>query len=560
MRPPKWDGAPRWRVFRRITLPLLAPTMVVVVVLSLIRAVQAFDEIYVFTGGGPGSATLLLLQYIYDTGFATRPRLFGLAAAALDPDGRLAVLAHAPPASRHPRAVRGRHMSPFLLRTRGRHRLDLTDWLAWGFLVAGLFLMLGPVLWLLLSSFKTEAALQEYPPTLLPLETRTVVVPGHDDPLPLYRITAGAQAGRELAQIRRIGLNAQMIDPADPETKITVAIGDRAPVRRVAIATQNYTGLFERFDFPRYFWNSTFITVVATVLTVLFNSMAAFALSKYRFRGRTAVFLLIISTLMIPPTVNLVPIFLVVNELGLVNSPWGVIWPAIATPTGVFLLRQYMLSIPDDLLDAARMDHASEWRVYWRIVLPLSLPAIAVLIIFSVMWRWNEFLWPLIVLNRSEEFTLQLALNSFQGDLTTTWSSLLAMTMLTLLPITIVFPVPAAFHHPGHRPVGGQVDGPRRPARPRQGLRADPRHPRRRPRRRGRQFLRLRRPLGLWQVDAATDDRGARGHLRGRPAHRRRARQRPARRRARPRDGVPDLRALPAHDRAAEPPPSASRT
>lgn len=330
-------------------------------------------------------------------------------------------------------------MLGFLTRTRGRGRMDLTDWLAWGYLVFGLFLMLGPVLWLALSSFKTEAALQEYPPTLLPLATQTVVVEGHDAPLPLYRVTAGEHAGRALAQIRRIGLNAQMIDPADPETRIDVDIADRAPVREVAVAVENYTELFSRFDFLRYFWNSTFITVVATVLTVLFNSMAAFALAKYRFRGRTVVFLLIISTLMIPPTVNLVPIFLVVSQLGLVNSPWGVIWPAIATPTGVFLLRQYMLTIPDDLLDAARMDHASEWRVYWRIVLPLSAPAIAVLVIFSMMWRWNEFLWPLIVLNRAEDFTLQLALNSFQGELQTSWSNLLAMTVLTLLPITLVF-------------------------------------------------------------------------------------------------------------------------
>jgi alpha-1,4-digalacturonate transport system permease protein len=207
----------------------------------------------------------------------------------------------------------------------------------------------------------------------------------------------------------------------------------------VQIARENYTSLFTRFNFPLYFWNSVFITVVATVLTVLFNSMAAFALAKYRFRGRTAVFVLIIATLMIPPTVTLVPLFLVISQMGLINSHWGVIWPAIATPTGVFLLRQYMLTIPDDLLDAARMDNASEWRVYWKIVLPLSAPALAVLVIFSVMWRWNEFLWPLIVLNRSEVFTLQLALNSFQGELQTSWANLLAMTVLTLLPITLVF-------------------------------------------------------------------------------------------------------------------------
>ena len=332
-------------------------------------------------------------------------------------------------------------MVTFLTRRRGRNGFDLTDWMSWAFLIFGVFLMLGPVIWVLLSSFKTEAALQEYPPTLLPLAIERVMVEGYDAPLELYRITGGEHEGRVLAQVRRIGINAQMVDPVSPGDRLNVAINQREPVRIVDVATENYTGLFGRFNFLLYFWNSTFITVVATILTVLFNSMAAFALSKYRFRGRTFVFVLIIATLMIPPTITLVPQYLVVSQLGLVNSPWGVIWPAIATPTGVFLLRQYMLTIPDDLLDAARMDHASEWRVYWKIVLPLAAPAIAVLVIFSVMWRWNEFLWPLIVLNRSEEFTLQLALNSFQGELQTAWSSLLAMTVLTLLPITIVFAI-----------------------------------------------------------------------------------------------------------------------
>ncbi|WP_099866375.1 carbohydrate ABC transporter permease [Pararhizobium haloflavum] len=330
-------------------------------------------------------------------------------------------------------------MKRFLTRRRGRYRMDWMDWLSWGYLVVGLLLMLGPVLWLVLSSFKTETALAEYPPRLLPLSAVTATVEGHDAPLPLFDITGGEHAGRQLAEIRRIGLEAQMVDPAAPGETISISIDDRTPAREFKLATENYTSLFSRFNFMLYFWNSVFITVVATILTVLVNSMAAFALSKYRFRGRTTVFLLIIATLMIPPTINLVPIFIVVSELGLVNSPWAVIWPAIATPTGVFLLRQYMLSIPDDLLDAARMDHASEWRVYWKIVMPLSAPALAVLVIFSMMWRWNDFLWPLIVLNRSDEFTLQLALNSFQGELQTSWSNLLAMTVLTLLPITIVF-------------------------------------------------------------------------------------------------------------------------
>ena len=121
------------------------------------------------------------------------------------------------------------------------------------------------------------------------------------------------------------------------------------------------------------------------------------------------------------------------------NSLWGVIIPGAATPTGVFLLRQYMITIPDEILDAARMDKASEWKIFWRIIIPLSAPAIAVLAILAIMWRWNDFLWPLIVLTQSENFTLQLALNSFQGELQTDWPSLLAMTVLTLLPIAAVF-------------------------------------------------------------------------------------------------------------------------
>jgi alpha-1,4-digalacturonate transport system permease protein len=293
-----------------------------------------------------------------------------------------------------------------------------------------------------MSSFKTEAALGQFPPTFLPYAQKTVAVPGHDKPLPLFRVAdpaGGPGATRELAQVSRIGIMATMVDPASPQQTVQVNIRERQPVQEIRFEASNYTDLFGKFTFGRYLWNSTFITVVATALTLLVNSMAAFALSKYRFPGRNAVFLLIIATLMVPPTISLVPVFLVINSVGLLNSLWGVILPAIATPTGVFLLRQYMLTIPDELLEAARMDHASEWRIYWRIILPLSAPALAVLAIFSVMWRWNDFLLPLIVLSKSEVFTLQLALNSFQGELNTQWHYLLAMTVITLLPVTLVF-------------------------------------------------------------------------------------------------------------------------
>ena len=327
----------------------------------------------------------------------------------------------------------------FLTRTRGRSRLDWSDLLTYLYLLLGTIIMFLPVLWLVLSSFKTQAGLLRFPPDLLPYAQKTVVVEGYDDPLPLFDVTLPDGATRQLAQVRRVGLEAQMVDPANPGAIIKVSIDDRSEVRELRLAWENYTEPLERFNFLVYLRNSIVVTLAATILTLLINSMAAFALAKYEFRGSTFIFLLIISTLMIPISVILVPVFLVITGIGWNNTLWGVIIPGAATPTGVFLLRQYMLTIPDELIDSARIDGSSEWRVYWQLIVPLSAPALAVLAIFSVMWRWNDFLWPLIVLSRSELFTLQVGLASFQGELNTPWNYVLAMTVMTLLPITLVF-------------------------------------------------------------------------------------------------------------------------
>ncbi len=331
------------------------------------------------------------------------------------------------------------NLATFLLRRRDRRKLHWTDIFTYVYLFLGVALMFGPVVWLVLSSFKTQAALQEFPPTFLPLGQIEVPVDGFDDPLPLYRVTMEDGSVRDLAQIRRIGIIAQMVDPANPQEKLKIPIANREALREFRLATENYTKPLQQFNFFTFLRNSVVVTVGATIITLLINSMAAFGLSIYEFRGRNATLGFIIGTLMIPITVILVPVFLVVTELGLVNNLWGVILPGAATPTGVFLLRQYMLTIPRDLIDAARMDKASEWTIYWRVVMPLALPALAVLAIFSVMWRWNEFLWPLVVLTRNEVYTLQLGLNAFQGELQVQWHFILAMTVVTLLPVTIVF-------------------------------------------------------------------------------------------------------------------------
>ncbi len=329
----------------------------------------------------------------------------------------------------------------FLMARSGRLRLDVKDIMTYLYLSLGTLLMFGPVVWLIMSSFKTPAALLEFPPQFLPFAQTTVTVAGYNDPLPLFNVPMPDGAVRQLAQVRRVGLEAQMVDPANPDEIIRVRITEREPVRELSFAWSNFTDPLERFNFWVYLRNSVVVTVAATVVTLVINSMAAFALSKYQFPGRDVIFILIISTLMIPISVILVPVFLVITSIGWNNNLLGVIIPGAATPTGVFLLRQYMLTIPDELIDSARIDGASEWRIYWQIILPLTRPALAVLAIFSVMWRWNDFLWPLIVLSRSELFTLQVGLNAFQGELNIQWHYVLAMTVLTLLPVSFVFMV-----------------------------------------------------------------------------------------------------------------------
>jgi alpha-1,4-digalacturonate transport system permease protein len=194
------------------------------------------------------------------------------------------------------------------------------------------------------------------------------------------------------------------------------------------------------FDAVRCLNNSVFVTIVATLITLLINSMAAFALSKYRFNGQVIFFVIILATLMVPASVLIVGIFKMVTMTGLSGSLWGVIIPGAATPTGVFMLRQYMLTIPDELLEAARMDAASEWTIYWRIIFPLALPAIAVLGILSIIWRWNDLILPMIAVSTTKAaYTIQLCLLDFNGEYLAREHYALAMTVVSLVPTTLVF-------------------------------------------------------------------------------------------------------------------------
>jgi alpha-1,4-digalacturonate transport system permease protein len=193
------------------------------------------------------------------------------------------------------------------------------------------------------------------------------------------------------------------------------------------------------YNYMRYFTNSVIVTSVATILTLIINSMAAYAFAKYNFRGRDGLFVMTLAMIMIPLQVILIPIYLVVSSLGLVNTYWGMIIPAAATPTGVFIIRQYMLTIPDELIEAARIDGAGEFRIFARIVLPLCRPALAVVAIFSILWRWNDFLWPLLIAQKEELYTLPVALALLNGQLVVPYNIVLAMSVMSIIPVLFMF-------------------------------------------------------------------------------------------------------------------------
>ena len=202
---------------------------------------------------------------------------------------------------------------------------------------------------------------------------------------------------------------------------------------------ENYRIALQTGNFLRYFNNSLFVAVVSTFITILINTMAGYALSKYIFKGRDLIFFVMIATLMIPLQVILVPIFILEKNLGLLNTLWGIIIPPAATPTGIFLARQYMMTIPNSLIEAARIDGAGEGFIFRRIIIPLAKPIIATLAIFSFMWRWNDFLWPFIVIAQQKKYTLQLALANFVGQYDVDWSNLLSMTVISIIPLILVF-------------------------------------------------------------------------------------------------------------------------
>ncbi|NMM35055.1 MAG: carbohydrate ABC transporter permease [Phycicoccus sp.] len=202
----------------------------------------------------------------------------------------------------------------------------------------------------------------------------------------------------------------------------------------------NYRDLFSKAKFLTYFFNSTLVAVVVTAGNVIFCSMVGYALAKLDFGGKKLVFGLVMGTLLLPGMVTFVPLFVLVANMGLVDSYPGLILPFLVTPFGVFLMRQFISALPDDLLDAGRVDGASELRIFRQIILPLCGPALGTLGILTFLGSWNSFLWPLVVAQTQDYYTLPVALALFStGQNETNFGLLMAGATVTVMPIVIVF-------------------------------------------------------------------------------------------------------------------------
>jgi len=201
----------------------------------------------------------------------------------------------------------------------------------------------------------------------------------------------------------------------------------------------NYIEVWGRVGFAGFFFNSVFVAFTITFAQLLTSSMAGFAFARYQFPGRSAIFIVILSTMMIPFQVIMIPLFIMMARLHFVNTYWGMIIPAIVSPFGIFMMRQFMLGVPKPLIEAARIDGASEPYIFGKIMLPLCKPAIAALAIFAFLGSWDNFLWPLIVINSKQLWTLPIAMSRFTEQYISQTHLQMAGASIMFIPVLIVF-------------------------------------------------------------------------------------------------------------------------
>jgi len=202
---------------------------------------------------------------------------------------------------------------------------------------------------------------------------------------------------------------------------------------------ENYTYVLEDGRFYKWFINSLIVATITTISAVIFDSLVGYTLCKFRFRGRMIVFIAILSTLMIPTEMLVIPWYLMARDFGWLNSYWGIMFPGVITAFGIFLMKQFFESVPDDFLEAARIDGLNEFQIWWTVAMPLVMPAISALAIFVFLGNWTAFIWPLIVTNDPALYTLPVGLTTFSVEQDVEWELIMTGAALATIPTLIVF-------------------------------------------------------------------------------------------------------------------------
>ncbi len=254
-------------------------------------------------------------------------------------------------------------------------RLRQASVLNYVLLIAGAFVMVMPFVWMVSTSFKPQSETISFPPRLLPISP----------------------------------------------------------------TLENYINVFQRLNIERLYWNTALITVTKTIINVYTSSLIGYIFGKFAFRGRDFLFYTILATWIIPFEVYMIPLYVMMVDFGLGNTYWALILPEISSAYAIFLFRQFMFTIPNDLLDAGRIDGAGEWYIFHRLILPLSRPIVATLVAFYFMWNWNDFLWPLIVISSPEKYVLPVGLAVFVSEVGTQYALTMAGATLAIVPVLVIF-------------------------------------------------------------------------------------------------------------------------
>lgn len=308
----------------------------------------------------------------------------------------------------------------------------------------GLFFFI-PFVWMLLTAFKSDQDVFHTPPRWLPYDNVQVEINGQK--LPLYDVQTEAGV-RRLAALKIAEGKGTFLDPDDPSQVFEYRMRLAEPVMHVSFRWQNFPEAMQRGSRPGvgasfwvYFRNSLIIAAFSIIGTLLSNTPVAYAFARIPFPGRDALFIFVLATMMLPYQVTMIPVYLLFNEyLG-----WGDTFLPLIVPTffanayDVFLLRQFFRTIPEEMCDAARVDGASEWQIFTRIVLPLSVPVLATITVFTFLWAWNDFTGPLLFLTSPRNFTMALGLQDFQGQHTMVWNQMMAAATVFTIPIIITF-------------------------------------------------------------------------------------------------------------------------